>query len=77
MVLTTIGNPTVGSSWLGLVAGAAGIVYGLKAKEFAAFGRFSSREREHFVPNWRYRLFVVSISAVAVLSSLRFLLKGR
>jgi hypothetical protein len=70
------GPRTVITSWLGLISGIWGIIYGLRAKQFTAYGRFSSREAESFVPNWRHRIFVVSISAIVVLTSLRFLLKS-
>ena len=69
-----IGQRTVISSWLGLISGTWGIIYGLRAKQFTAYGHLSSRESESFAPNWRYRVFVVLISAIAVLTSLAFLL---
>ena len=72
--IVLIGQRTAVSSWLGLVSGTWGIFYGLKAKQFTAYGRFSSREPENFAPNWRHRLFVVSTSTIAVLTSLRFLI---
>jgi hypothetical protein len=74
--LSTIGKPTIITSWISLVAGVWGIIYGLRAKQFTAYGHLTGREREHFVPNWRYRLLVILIATVAVLSSLRFLLKN-
>jgi hypothetical protein len=76
MALSTIGNPTVLTSWIALVAGIWGIVYGIRAKQFTAYGHLTGREPENFVPNWRYRFFVILISAVAVLSSIRFLVKN-
>jgi hypothetical protein len=72
--IVLLGQRTTVSSWLGLVSGTWGILYGLQAKQFTAYGRFSSREPESFPPNWRHRLFVVSISAIAILTSLRFLI---
>jgi hypothetical protein len=45
-----LGQQTTVSSWLGLVSGTLGILYGLKAKQFTAYGRFSSREAESFTP---------------------------
>jgi hypothetical protein len=65
------------SAWLGLIFGASGIVYGLTAKRFTAYGHLSGREPERFRPTWRHRLLVVSISAIAALSSLAFLLRAK
>jgi hypothetical protein len=76
ITLLAIGKPTTIGSWIGLMAGLWGIFYGLKARQFTAYGHLTTREREHFVPNWRHRLFVVLISTVAVVSSLRFLFKN-
>jgi hypothetical protein len=77
ITFATIGKQATISSWMGLIAGVAGIAYGLKAKQFTAYGHLSGREREHFVPNWPHRLFVVLISIFAILISLRFLLHNR
>jgi len=63
------------AAWLGLVAGSWGIFYGLKARHFTAYGHLSSLEPERFVPTWRYRLFVISIASIALLTSLSYLLK--
>jgi hypothetical protein len=71
--IVLIGHRTAVSSWLGLVSGTWGIFYGLKAKQFTAYGRFSSREPENFTPNWRYCLFVISISTIAVADFLKIL----
>jgi hypothetical protein len=63
--LEMMGPRSTISSGLGLVAGTWGIIYGLKAKSFTAYGRFTSREAHSFAPNWGHRLLVVTISATA------------
>jgi hypothetical protein len=64
------------SALLALIAGASGIIYGATAKQFTRHGKYTSREPEAYVPNWRDRLFVILISTVAVISSLIYLLKN-
>ena len=73
--LEIIGPRTMISSWLGLIAG-VGVIYGLKAKSFTAHGHFTTREPQSFAPTWGYRVFVVTISAVAAITSLLFLLRN-
>ena len=46
------GPRTMISSWLGLLAGVWGVIYGLMAKSFTTYGRFTSREPESFAPTW-------------------------
>jgi len=75
MMLNMFGPPTETGSYLGLIYGLGGIIYGLTAKRFSRFGRFSGREREYYVPKWGSRVFVVLVSTGAVLSSLWYLLK--
>jgi hypothetical protein len=70
-----IGQRSTTSSWLGLIAGTWGIIYGIKAKTFTAYGRFTSREPESFAPTWGHRLLVVSISAAAAVTSFVFLIR--
>jgi len=71
-----IGSRTMISSWLGLVAGVWGVIYGVTARSFTAYGRFTSKEPESFAPTLRDRLFVVTISAAAGIASLVFLLRN-
>ncbi len=68
----------VPSAILGLVVGVCGVLYGLKAREFIAYGfrRSASKEPEKVVPTWYHRLWVVLISTVAIVASLRTLLKN-
>jgi hypothetical protein len=75
MILRTSNEVRSLSAWLGLIAGVWGILYGLKAKHFTAYGHLSSREPERFAPTWRYRLFVISIASIALLTPLFYLLK--
>jgi hypothetical protein len=70
-----IGSRSTISSWLGLVAGTWGIIYGIKAKTFTAYGRFTSRESESFSPHWGHRLLVVTISGAAAVTSFVFLIR--
>jgi hypothetical protein len=70
-----IGPRSTISSWLGLIAGTWGIIYGIKAKSFTAYGRFTSREPYSFAPNWGHRLLVVAISATAAVTSLVFIIR--
>jgi hypothetical protein len=74
-MLDMFGPPTEIGSYLSLISGLGGIIYGVTAKRFSRFGRFSAREREYYVPGWGTRFFVVLISTGAVLSSLWYLLK--
>jgi len=74
--LEIIGPRTMISSWLGLIAGDGGVIYGLKAKSFTAHGHFTTREPQSFAPTWGHRVFVVTISAVAAITSLLFLLRN-
>jgi hypothetical protein len=71
-----IGQRTVFSSWLGLVCGVGGIFYGLRAKTFTAFGRFSRKEPEVFAPSWVYRAWVVVICGAAAITSLVFIARN-
>src|SRR5882672_9500631 len=59
-----------------LGCGRWGVIYGLKAKSFTAHGHFTTREPQSFAPTWGYRVFVVTISAVAAITSLLFLLRN-
>jgi hypothetical protein len=74
-VVEMMGPRSTTSSWLGLIAGTWGIIYGIKAKSFTAYGRFTSREPQSFAPNWGHRLLVVTISAAAAVTSLVFLIR--
>jgi len=71
-----IGQRTAVSSWLGLICGVAGIFYGLRAKTFTAYGRFTSKEPQIFAPSWVHRALVVAISVVAAITSLVFIARN-
>jgi hypothetical protein len=70
------GQQTTASAWLGIASGILGIFYGATAKQFRRFGGFSGREPEDFTPERRHRLYVIGISTVAVLASVKFLIWG-
>lgn len=76
LLVHCIGQRTAVSSWLGLVCGVAGILYGLRAKTFTAYGRFSSKEPEVFAPSWVYRACVVVICGAAAITSLVFIARN-
>jgi hypothetical protein len=71
-----IGQRTTVSSWLGLVCGVTGILYGLRAKTFTAYGHLTSKKPQIFAPTWAHRAIVVGISAVAVITSLVFITRN-
>jgi hypothetical protein len=71
-----LGQRTTVSSWLGLVCGVTGMLYGLRAKTFTAYGHLSSKEPQIFAPTWVHRGIVIGISGVAVITSLIFLARN-
>lgn len=65
-------------SIIGVVAGALGILYGLKARYFkTGFFGFTSKPSERIVPRWQDRVLVVSISAVVLIASIVTLIRNR
>jgi len=76
LLVDCLGERTAVSSWLGLVCGTAGIFYGLRAKTFTAYGRFTGREPQIFAPTRVHRVLVVAISGAAAITSLVFIAKN-
>jgi len=63
---------------LGLVGGTFGVLYGLRAKEFIAYGfyGFTSKQQEKISPRWYHRLAVILIASTVLLGSLRAIVKN-
>lgn len=67
-------GPTIGA-----IASFAGIIYGIKAKEFTRHGHygFSRKQPEKIRPRWWDRLIVVTISTIGLITSLYLLIHRR
>jgi hypothetical protein len=75
--LVVVAQQTSEGSYLGLIAGFLGIIYGLTSEKFSRYGGFSGRKREYFVPTQGLRIFVVSVSAAVMVISFWYLVSRR
>jgi len=63
---------------LGIVVGAVGILYGLKARHFSSFGfGVTTKRAEKIEPRWQDRALVITISAVVLIASIAVLISNR
>jgi len=74
--LIVIGHQSNFGLYVVLIAGLVGIVHGLTSKKFSRGGGYSGRDREYYVPSKGMRIFMVSISAAAVVISFWFLVRS-